>query len=97
MGFFSLLGRGFKHMFGIFGDLFKSEAMKFVARYKEVFVRVVLDIAASELMGDRTRQQEAFARAKAEFKRMGVAARDSFINLAIEMVLSELKAQKRIP
>ncbi len=93
-GFFKSV---FSHIFGIFGDFFRSEAMKFVARNKAVFVGVILDIATSSLTGDDVRRGEAFARAKATLKEAGIEAKDSFINLAIEIIVTELKAQQRIP
>jgi len=97
MGFFSFIGRGFKHLWGIFGDLFKSEALKFVARYKQIFLQAVTDVAEGQLEGDRNKQEEAVAKLKSAFKGIGVDARDSFLNLGIEIILAELKSTKRIP
>ena len=97
MGFFSFIGRSFKHIFGIFTDLFKSEAMKFIARYKQIFIQAVVDVAEGQLENDRNKQEEAVAKLKAAFRGIGVDARDSFLNLGIEIILTELKAQKRLP
>lgn len=94
MGFFSFITRPFKWMWK---NWLKSEAVKFATKYKDLFTQIVIDVAQGQLEGDTNKQQEAVARAKKYFKGIGVDARDSFVNLTIEMVLSELKDQRRLP
>jgi len=94
MGFFSFFLKPFKWAWK---NWIKSEAVKFATRYKDVFTKIVLDVALSKIVGDSNRQQEAVARAKKILREIGVEYRDHFLNLAIEMAITELKAQKRLP
>ena len=94
MGLFSFILKPFKWAWK---NWIKTEAVKFATRYKDVFTKIVLDVALSKISGDSNRQQEAVARAKAFLKEIGADARDHWINLSIEMAISELKDQRRLP
>ena len=94
MGFFSFILKPFKWAWK---NWIKSEAVKFATRYKDVFTKIVLDVALSKIAGDSNRQQEAVARAKKILKEIGAEYKDHFLNLAIEMTISELKSQRRLP
>jgi len=94
MGFFSFILKPFKWAWK---NWIKSEAVKFATRYKDVFTKIVLDVALSKIAGDSNRQQEAVGRAKAFLKEIGAEYRDHYINLSIEMAITELKDQRRLP
>ena len=87
-GFFKAIGRGFK---SVFWDVFKSQMVKFVAKYEATFRQVILDIAAGQLEADRLKQLEAFSRLISALKGVPEDFKDHWINFGIELVFAKLK------
>lgn len=87
---------GLKLVGRAFGNLLKSEAMKWCAAHKHLAVDIILEVAGSALAGPEKRA-EAFRRIAAALKAEGIEFKNHFINLLIELVVAELKAKSQIP
>jgi hypothetical protein len=96
LGIFRAIGRGFRAVFRAFGGVFKSEMAKFVAGYESIFTQIILEIAAAELEGDRSKQREAFTKLKKELGNSPKSFKDHWINWGIETVLAKLKDQGKL-
>lgn len=88
------IAKFFSHLLAKFVVLFKSEAMKFASRYKGVAAQIVLELAVSALEPAEKRRV-AFDRITDRLKEQGRSYRDHWINLLIEITVTELKARKR--
>ena len=96
LGFFKVIGRGFRAVFRAFGGVFKSEMAKFVTKYETAFASAIISIASAELEGDRNKRDEAFARIKKTLAGVPKGFKDHWINWGIETVLAKLKGQGKL-
>ena len=96
-GFFKAIpraiGRGFK---AVFWDIFKSQMAKFVMKYEATFRQVIIDVAMGQLEGDRSKQQEAFARMLLALKGVPGGFKDLWVNWGIETILFQLKKEGKV-
>jgi len=90
------IGRGFKAIWGAFGNVFRSEMVKFIAKYERTFRQVILDVATGQLEGDRNKQMEAFARLILALKGIPKGFKDHWINFGIELVFAKLKTEGKV-
>ena len=95
-GFLRVIGRGFRFVFRAFGKVFKSEMVKFVARYEATFRQVILDVAEGAIEGNRDKQAEAFARLTTALKGVPEAFRTHWLNFGIELVYAKLRGKGEV-
>ena len=96
MSIWSAISKPFRAIGGFFAALFKTEFAKFLDKNKEIFFKIVLEVAESQLSGDNTKRDAAVGLLKAYFKSRGQAAKDHFLNAGIENVIVLLKEQGKI-
>jgi len=72
--------------------IFRGAVEIALAQLRELAIDVVREIAQDRtLITDEEKRNEAFARLKARAESRGIEAKDSIINLAIELTVSWLK------
>jgi len=90
------IGRGFKAVWGTFGKVFRSEMVKFVAKYERTFRQVIIDIATGTLESDSNKRSEAFAKLIYALKSVPGGFKDHWIGFGIELVLAKLKQEGKV-
>ena len=63
---------------------------KFIVEFKDFALKVVMDLATTELTS-AAKRKEAFDKIKAEAIARGIEYKDSAINLLIELAVAQLK------
>ncbi len=88
---FSKLFSTVAKIFQSFIDAVFTQASKIiVAELKEIAIEIVAEIGSTDLSNEEKRN-EAFTRIKESAKEKGLEARDSLINLIIELAVQYLK------
>ena len=96
MSFFSALGRFFSAFARKFASLFQNKVVvDFLSDNRDLAERIIWDVSTALLTPDEKRQS-AFHDIANSLKAAGKSFKPHLVNLLIELVFAQLKAEERI-